>query len=450
VSEPAGGEEARRTFRWQGLFQSAAEAMFVLDRRRRLLFVNAAFESLTGLALDEVRGQLCRRPRSPGGDALPEDAVAYLLTPPPEVLDGTFARVRKLFTDRRRASGPPAWWDVEFLPFRQEEGNFVLGRVVPAPAAAGEAEVLLPERLVSLRRRAAGRYGFELLQSGSPAVERLARQVRLALQVREPVLLLGERGAGKQTVARVIHHQGRDAESAFAALDCERLPADALATLLTGASPALAGVGTVYLRQVCALPRELQSLLCQRLTSGYEGPRVLSGLTAPIEESVRDGRLLRELACLLSPLTLDVPPLRQRLDDLPRLAERMLARLGEGTVALTPAAYEVLRGHAWPGNLAELFAVLADSRPRATQGRIDVADLPAALRLSDRLGREAPRQAPQPPLPELLEQVERRLIEVALRRARGNRSKAADALGIYRSLLVRRMKALGLEDAEEQ
>jgi DNA-binding NtrC family response regulator len=173
-------------------------------------------------------------------------------------------------------------------------------------------------------------------------------------------------------------------------------------------------------------------------------------LTTPVEEAVREGRLLLELAGLLSPLTLDVPPLRQRLDDLPHLVERLLARLGGGPVTLTAAAFEVLRSHQWSGNLAELFAVLADSRPRATQGRIDAGDLPAALRLSDRLGREAPRPAAQPPLPELLEQVERRLIEVALRRARGNKSKAADALGIYRSLLVRRMKALGLEDAEEQ
>jgi DNA-binding NtrC family response regulator len=280
-------------------------------------------------------------------------------------------------------------------------------------------------------------------------MERLARQVRLALQVPEPVLLVGERGAGKQTVARVIHHQGRDAESAFAGLDCERLPADALAALLAGAPPALAGVGTVYLRQVCGLPRELQALLCQRLASGGDRPRVIAGLTAPAEELVHEGRLLRELAGLLSPLTLDVPPLRQRLDDLPHLIERMLPRLQGGPVALSPAAHEVLRGHAWPGNLAELFAVLADSRPRATQARIDAGDLPASLRLGDRLGREAPRPPAQAPLPELLEQVERRLIEVALRRARGNRSKAADALGIYRSLLVRRMKALGLEAQEE-
>src|SRR5262249_16165911 len=150
---------------------------------------------------------------------LPEDAVAYLLTPPPEVLRGAFARVRRLASARGR-SAAPAWWDVEFLPFRQQDGWFVVGRVVPVPAASGELEVLLPDGLVSLRRRAAGRLGFDRLHSSSPAMHRLERQVRLALQVREPVLLVGERGSGKQTVALVIHQQGRDAESAFAALDC--------------------------------------------------------------------------------------------------------------------------------------------------------------------------------------------------------------------------------------
>ena len=71
MSETSGGDEARRAFRWQALFQGAAEPLFVLDRRRRLLFVNAAFEALIGLTLDEVRGQLCRRPRSPGATRCP-------------------------------------------------------------------------------------------------------------------------------------------------------------------------------------------------------------------------------------------------------------------------------------------------------------------------------------------------------------------------------------------
>lgn len=439
-------EERRRAFRWQGLFQHAAEALFVLDRRRRLLFVNAAFESLAGLALAELRGLPCRRARTGAADALAEDAVAALLAPPPEVLEGAFSRARRLFTARGRA---PAWCDVEFLPVRREGGFFVLGRVLPVAVAAGEPEVLLPERLVALRRRAAGRFGFELLHSRGGAMDRLTRQVRLALQLREPALLVGERGAGKQTVARVIHYQGRDGESAFAALDCERLPADALAELLAADAPALAGVGTLYLRQVSALPRDVQAMLGQRLASGGPGPRVLAGLCEPPDEAVRQGRLAAELAGLLSPLTLDVPPLRQRLDDLPILAERMLGRVEGGPLPLTAAALEVLRGHAWPGNLAELFSVLADSRCRATQGRIDAGELPASLRLGDRLAREAPRPQAPTPLPELLERLERRLIEVALRRARGNRSKAADALGIYRSLLVRRMKALGLEVPEE-
>lgn len=447
-------EEPRRGFRWQALLQGSADALFVLDRRRRLLFVNAAFETLAALTLEQVRGLLCRRPRPPGGDALPEDVVAHVLTPPAEVLQGTSARLRRLYHDRgaKGAPSPPVWWDVEFLPFRQEDGFFVVGRIVPvasaAPAPPGAPEVL-PERLVSLRRRAAERYGFGLLESRCPAMARLGRQVRLALQVRGPVLLVGEAGSGKTALARLIHHQGSDAESAFAALDCERLPADAVTALLAGESPALAAVGTVYLRQPSALPREMQTFLCQRLSTGDERPRVLAGLCSPVADLLREGKLLEELAGLLSPLTLEVPPLRQRLDDLPRLAEGMLARMEGGPFTLTPAAMEMLRGYGWPGNLGELFTVLDDSRSRASQGRIDVADLPAKLRLNERLSREAGRAAAPAPLSELLAQVERRLIEVALRRARGNRSKAAEALGLSRSQLQRRMKALGMEEEGE-
>ena len=108
--------------------------MFVLDRRRRLLFVNAAFERLTGLELEQLRGLPCRRPRPPGGDALAEDVVAHVLTPPPEVLQGTSAHVRRLYHDRTATRRAPVWWDVELLPFRQDGGHFVVGRILPVAA----------------------------------------------------------------------------------------------------------------------------------------------------------------------------------------------------------------------------------------------------------------------------------------------------------------------------
>jgi hypothetical protein len=222
-------EPAPRGFRWQALFQRATEAMFVLDRRRRLLFINRAAEQLTGLPLERARGLVCRRPRPVGPDDPAEDLLAHVLTPPPEALHGEFARARRLFVARSRPEpGPPQWWDVEFFPLRQagpREGYLLVGRLLPRPAETPSAAPVLPERLESLRLRRASRFTFDLLAGAGAAMQRLAEQARLASQVAVPALLVGERGAGKRMLARVIHAQGpaREAPSPLSIVaDCPR------------------------------------------------------------------------------------------------------------------------------------------------------------------------------------------------------------------------------------
>jgi DNA-binding NtrC family response regulator len=112
---------------------------------------------------------------------------------------------------------------------------------------------------------------------------------------------------------------------------------------------------------------------------------------------------------------------------------------------LTPAAWEVLRAHSWPGNLSELYRVLVSACLRTERETLDVADLPLYLRLERK-----PSLIEERPLPlkELLEGAERRLIALALRKAGGNKSRAAEMLAIWRPLLLRRMEALGLSAAE--
>jgi DNA-binding NtrC family response regulator len=376
------------------------------------------------------------------------------------VLRGEFARARRLSPSRDHPAS--TWWEVEFLPLglpadqEAEQGFLILGRVRALPAGEPGQAPPLPERLMDLRQRRAATFTLDLLESAHPSMHRLARQVRLAAGVRAPVLLVGERGTGKETIARIIHYQGPDKERPFAALDCRRLPA----TLLIGALFGHPGasrppLGAVYLDGLADLPRDVQLLLSDRLSAqeGAAQPRILAGCRGRPEDDVRSGKLLEGLYCLISPLTLEAPPLRERLDDLPGLVERILATLDREAdrpvAGLTPAAWEVLRHHCWPGNLAELRRVLADARQRAATDRIDAGDLPAAMRLEQRLEQEPLRPAPRPvPLQETLAEVERRLIRVALGRTRGNRSRAAELLGIYRARLHRRMEALGMEEAE--
>jgi transcriptional regulator with PAS, ATPase and Fis domain len=455
-----------RPFRWQALLQRAGEAVFVLDRRRRLLFVNAAWVQLTGMSAERAHGMLCRRPRPVGAEGLLEDILAHILTPPQEVIRGSFARARRLFPDRPRSGegvvSPtvPRWWDVEFLPLRQDgpgDGYLIIGRVVPLRHEGPQTPVLLPERLMDLRQRWMARFGFELLSSCVPAMHRVLGQARLACSVRAPVLLTGESGTGKETIARIIHYQSVVRERSFVALDCRRLPVPMVSALLF-AEPcaALEAPGAIYIDEPAQLPRDVQLRLCEwlarRATLGEadKAPRLFAGCTRP-EEYIAAGQLLTELFCLLGMLTITVPPLRERPSDLPRLVEKTLSELNnerERTVsALTPEAWEVMRHHHWPGNLEELQEVLSDAHARSTTERIDVTDLPAALCQAQRLDLDALRAAIRPvPLEETLKEVEKRLIHLALKRARGNRGQAADLLGIYRARLLRRMESLGMED----
>jgi DNA-binding NtrC family response regulator len=349
---------------------------------------------------------------------------------------------------------------VDFFPLRLAEGPFFLGRAIPV-ALAEPAAPPLPEKLVALRALATRRFGLDLLAGDLPAVRRLREQVRLARQVRAPVLLVGDEGTGKLTLARTIHYGGPERERSFVNLDCRRLPAPAVAHLLFGDRGASqrSVAGAVYLREPQCLPRDLQLSLLTALDEGEGGslPRLFAGMRSPPAEEVRASRLLEGLACALGPLVLALPTLRERLADLPRTVERLLERAsvedrgepGPQVVGLTPAAWDVVRSHSWPGNYRELYTVLADARGRCQGDHIDAGDLPAALRLALRVQEAPGGPAERPlPLPDLLEQVERRLIELALRRARGNKTRAAELLSIWRPRLMRRMAALKMEGAE--
>ena len=281
-------------------------------------------------------------------------------------------------------------------------------------------------------------------------MRRLNAGIRLAAGVAAPVLIVGEPGAGKETVARLIHFRSPFRERPFAALDATRLPPAALAPVLFGAD-----VATVYVKEPGRLPREMQARLAELLAEGSEDrplPRILAGCaTDPVAE-VRAGRLLDDLHAALAPLTITVPPLRERGDELPRLVERLLERVNEDEVStvrgLTPDAWEAVRAYSWPGNVRELLAALSVARAQAKENRVSAADLPASVRLALRID-QTPGRPPDKPLPleTLLEEAERRLIRLALQRAGGNRARAADLLGLMRQRLQRRMEALGLDEA---
>lgn len=448
------------SLRLDALVSNAREPAFVLGPDRRVVGVNRAMEELTGHPAEQLVGLACR-PHGPtrAGDLA---GLGGSLYPPPEALEGRPAGAMTLFI---HAAGERRWRRVEYWPFHDAGGallglfGLVRSTAEERHAPDSEAQRLRAE-LLEVRARLERRHGFDALIGRGPAHRRLLDQVRAASASGASALIVGEPGTGKRTVARTIHALGPTRQAPLLPLDSAALPPEILARHLFGAddeddaeSPprlALPDGATLLLIDALELPRDLQS----RLASGLDGRvRVLATTAGDPDAALRAERLRPDLFYALTSLVLRLRPLRDRVDELPVLAQHFLERANQRgdrqREGFGPEALEALLAYDWPGNLRELARVVDAAHATGPDDRIGVADLPAAIR-----GQFAGAYLPPPPpapvsLDETLIQVERRLIEQTLARARQNKSRAAELLGISRPRLYRRIKDLGLPDEPE-
>lgn len=417
---------------WRAFFHQSATPVFVLGKNRRLRYANPAWEKLAGVKLADALGMVCsaRRNSSP---------LAAALAPGPE------ARAGKPDTARRPApsarTGPP-WWDVTFAPLAAD--GSVLGVVgfvaVAGEPAAGPAR-RIPVAVGVLREKHAAHFSFDLFGGPAPATKHFLGQLRHAATSSAPLWLKGEPGTGKETAARAAHSAGPRREAAFAAIDCAGLQPYLVESLLFGHGGILAGehVGTLYLKDPAALSRDLQQRVADHFADGaHAGTRLVCGSVRTAGREVAAGKLVAEFHTSLSVLELTVPPLHDRLADLPRYAARFVPG-----VAIDPAALAVLEAQPWANNLRELAGVLTAASTAAAGGPLKPEHLPRELRV--RAGLVPPAPKPKPiTLDPILEAVEKQLIRLALRRANNHQTEAAELLGIFRARLWRRLEALGI------
>lgn len=442
--EPVPKSRAGRP-RWSGILEETTDPLFLLNRQRRLVQVNAAWQALTGISCTEARGLVCRYSRraAPGS----REALLQVLDPPPSVWSGQPGRCQRRVI---RAGGLIQIWEIAFLPLcREGEVLGVLGRIQVAPAETRGTSTLagpLAVRLAPLRDRLLSWHSLDHLDSALPAIRRVQEQVQLAAPLSLPVLLWGEPGTGKRWTARTLHHLSPRSASAFAILDCQHLPASLLEALLLEEAGLLArpGISGLYLHQPQYLPREIQARLADWLRAPPETSlprcRLFLGCDTDPQQEVQQGRLLEDWYCRCSALTIWLPPLRQRLSELPLLVRRFLKRLtGAAPGDLTAAAWDTLHSWSWPENLRELYTVLQSASQRAEGKEIDVVHLPWYLRAGSR------PPATELPLRTLLQEAERRLICLALERSGYNKSKAARLLGVWRNWLIGRIRQLGIQ-----
>jgi DNA-binding NtrC family response regulator len=314
-----------------------------------------------------------------------------------------------------------------------------------------------------------------------PAFRQVVELATSLASAAAPVLIVGERGAGKTLLARVLHERGPRAGRPLAVVDCSAFREAELEAELFGPSP-VAGVvhapgkieaahgGTLLIERVHLMPASIQQRLAQVLQDGCGLTVSADGLPARLDvRFVFTGRdecttpgttesegLQPELLDRISLITLRIPPLRRRGEDVVRLAEHFRDRIatvrGRDNATFAPESLDALRRHEWTGNVRELEAVVTRAvsvchGPRIEPRHLDFNDghgLDAASRLAPPPRRTARAAAPILPLKEALEEPERQYILRALEQLNWNRQETARVLDINRTTLYKKMKKYGL------
>ena len=469
--------------RLERILSHTEDGVFVLDAERRYVLFNPACERLTGYKTSEVVGLSCGQIgvtecRDEQGRTLENS-----LCPGWAVFKGDlpYARQRMRITMQ---DGQHRWVETHYTALRgpdgQPEGVIGVMRDISEAKAFEEQWIetvnRLREELESLRQRIRERYGFTSIVSRAPAMQPVFERIAAAGNTSSPVLIVGENGTGKETVARTIHGSGLSKDGPFVPVSCTGVSRDVIEGELFGYPDHPAGAplaerigayaaakgGTLFIDDVAGLPSVTQAKLLRAMQEhkyvagdgsqqDVSDVRVIAATSRPTQELVTSGHLREDIYYRLSVVTIELPPLRSRKEDIPLLVDQVIAdfnRSGRRQInEVEPGVWAAMDGYHWPANLRELHHVVESALAAGHGSTLRADDVRAALRARDRSQEGAgPFDAK---LDGVLADVERRTILDALRQARGQRSRAAKIMGISRSRLYRRMDALGIVPKEQ-
>jgi DNA-binding NtrC family response regulator len=347
-------------------------------------------------------------------------------------------------------------------------------------AIARVLEETRPQREQSRLHRQMGKHLAGLIGRSRPMAQLFERIGRVAAS-RAPVLITGETGTGKELVAQAVHRASGRGQ--FVALNCGAIPAHLLESELFGHTKGaftsadrdkqglfeVADGGTLFLDEIAEMPLALQPKLLRVLQFGelrrvgsveakQVDVRIIAASHRDLATEVRENRFREDLFFRINVLRLDVPPLRERRADIPLLVERFLDRIaereGRSALQIEPNALAALVAYDWPGNVRELLNVVERAAIFAERSEITLDDLPDELRAAAPVGATNGTLPHAPAGTDIvagaaergltLEQLEREYILEVLRRANGNRTRAAKMLGIPRRTLYRRLTEYGV------
>jgi DNA-binding NtrC family response regulator len=353
---------------------------------------------------------------------------------------------------------------VDFLP-----KPFSLDHLMTVVTKALELRTLRDENR-ELRAELSQRYEFDNIVGRSQAMREIFATIMRVAPTRATVLLCGESGVGKDMIARAIHHHSPRADRPFVKINCTALPENLMESELfgyekgafTGANLSKPGkfeqadTGTVFLDEIGDVPGSIQVKLLrilqerefERLGSNktrHIDVRVLAATNVDLRAALEQGTFREDLYYRLNVLPLNIPPLRDRKEDIPFLAQHFVKKLrkdlGSPVESISDAGIERLLEYHWPGNVRELENVIERSMVLASNPVLEATDIKLDT------GPQARVASVDNFLPEgmTLDQYEQSIIREALHRASGNKSQAARLLGLTRNALRYRLSQMGIE-----
>jgi DNA-binding NtrC family response regulator len=361
-------------------------------------------------------------------------------------------------------------WDFISKPFKVEEVVETARRAMERAGPRTEESEPQPEAL-------SARYEETGLTGRSPAMIELYKEIARVAPSRSTILIMGESGTGKELVARAIHKHSPRSAASFVAVNCGALTETLLEAELfghvrgsfTGAVADRRGLweeaegGTLFLDEVGETSPAMQVKLLRALQEGevrrvgasrsvHVDARVVAATNRDLEREVKAGTFREDLFYRLGVVILRVPPLRDRRSDIPLLAERFLRAAAGGAAgaprarSFSAGALALLVAYDWPGNVRELESAVEYAVIRARGAAVAAEDLPAKLQADP-----ARRQPPSSPLAALysdlvsLDELERRYLIYVLEKVGGNRTRAAEILGIDRRTFYRMAERFGVK-----
>lgn len=334
----------------------------------------------------------------------------------------------------------------------------------------GHLIILAKSKDVRNHKTCTTHFTFNNIIGNSFGLKKAVEMAKAAAGLDVRVLLEGESGTGKELFAQAIHNESGRRHGPFVAVNCSAIPRELFESeffgytegAFTGAKKGgkpgkfeLANGGTLFLDEICSLPWDMQAKLLRALqqneimrVGGNEvipiNVRIIAASNKPLQELVTKGEFRQDLFYRLNVVAIRIPPLRERVEDIPVLCEYLIAmkskKLGKPISGIDTRAMEVLCAYHWPGNVRELENCIERAITLAKDNTIRVEDLPTEILVESTKGKNECSSIKEPSEPKSLKTLEKESILQSLIRFNGNISKASKALGISRTTLYKKIR----------